>query len=51
MRILNVLAYCDGRRDLLAVAEAIGEPLWRLFEIVERLSAEGLLEEMSGERS
>ena len=44
--LMNVLAYCDGKRDLLAVAEIIGEPMWELLEIVERLKAEGLLRAM-----
>jgi aminopeptidase-like protein len=45
--LMNVLAYCDGKRDLLAVAEVIGEPMWELLDIVELLKAEGLLHAMA----
>lgn len=39
----NLLAYCDGTRDLIEVAELIGEPVWTLFESVAILKREGLL--------
>ena len=42
-RTLNVLAYCDGTQDLMAVAETIGEPIWELLETVDALKREGLL--------
>ncbi len=39
----DILAYCDGTRDLLAVAETIGVPLWKCVEIVEAFKAHQLL--------
>ncbi len=42
-RIMNLLAYCDGRQDLLSVAETIGEPMWELSDAVSMLKEEGLL--------
>ena len=42
-RIMNLLAYCDGRQDLLSVAETIGEPMWELSDVVSMLKEEGLL--------
>jgi aminopeptidase-like protein len=44
--MMNLIAYSDGRRDLLAVAEKIGAPMWELIPLVKRLEAEGLLEEI-----
>ncbi|MBW2618700.1 MAG: DUF4910 domain-containing protein [Deltaproteobacteria bacterium] len=42
-RLLNLIAYCDGKRRLLQIAETINEPMWELFDLVARLKAEGLL--------
>lgn len=42
-RIMNLLAYCDGRQDLLSVAETIGERMWELSDVVSMLKEEGLL--------
>ncbi len=42
-RMMNLLAYADGQHDLLGIAERIGEPMWELLPIVERLKQEGLL--------
>jgi aminopeptidase-like protein len=36
--MMNVLAYADGR-ELLEIAEMLGEPLWELLDIVETLLA------------
>jgi aminopeptidase-like protein len=44
--MMNLIAYSDGMRDLLAVAEKIGAPMWELIPIADRLEAEGLLEEV-----
>lgn len=41
--IRNLLAYCDGSKDLLAVAEAICIPMWECFQIIESLKARQLL--------
>lgn len=43
--LLDVLAYADGTRDLIGLSEAIKAPPWRLYGIVDRLVAEGLLVE------
>ncbi len=42
--MMNLIAYCDGTRSLLEIAEKIGAPMWKLIPIAERLKAEGLLE-------
>lgn len=42
-RMLNVLAYADGTRDLLALAEEIGEPMWELQDTVATLLEHGLV--------
>jgi len=41
---LDVLAYADGTRDLIAISDLTGVPVSRLYPIVDRLVAEGLLE-------
>lgn len=41
--LMNLLAYCDGSEDLLAVAERIGQPLWQLGDTIEALKTHGLL--------
>ncbi len=35
--MMNLLAYCDGKNDLLWIAEKINRPIWSLFPIVEQL--------------
>jgi aminopeptidase-like protein len=42
--MLNILAYADGERDLIALAECIGLPAEDCLPTVERLLQEGLLE-------
>jgi aminopeptidase-like protein len=42
--MMNLIAYSDGTRSLLEIAEKIGAPMWTLIPIAERLKAEGLLE-------
>jgi aminopeptidase-like protein len=42
--MMDLIAYCDGTKDLIDIAETIGSPIWMLYDIVERLKAEGLLE-------
>ncbi|MEZ4375949.1 MAG: DUF4910 domain-containing protein [Polyangiaceae bacterium] len=39
----NMIAYCDGERTLVEIAETIGVPMWELIPLAERLKAEGLL--------
>ena len=41
--LVDLLAYCDGTLDLLAVAEILGRPLWELLPEVQKLEAAGLL--------
>ena len=42
-RLSNLLAYSDGASDLIAVADAIGEPVWELSDPLSRLVDEDLL--------
>lgn len=44
--MLNLLAFCDGRRDLIEIAERIKVPVWELFPIVAKMSESGLLEQV-----
>jgi aminopeptidase-like protein len=41
---MDIIAYCDGRNDLLAVAEIVGRPIKAVAEIVEKLVQYGVLE-------
>jgi aminopeptidase-like protein len=41
--MMNLLAYADGSLSLLEIAERIGEPMWELLPIVDRLAESGLL--------
>lgn len=36
--MMNLLAYCDGKNDLLWIAEKINRPIWSLFPTVEQLA-------------
>lgn len=43
-RILShLLAFADGKRDLIAIADLLGKPVWSLLEPLKRLEAAGLL--------
>ena len=42
--MINFIAYCDGRKDLVAIAEKIGVPSWDLFDIARRLEEADLIE-------
>lgn len=42
--ILNFIAYCDGTRDLLAIADRIGEDPWELVPLLRRLLDEEIVE-------
>lgn len=42
--LIDILVYCDGNRDLLAVAQVLERPLWKVVQSVEVLVREGLLE-------
>ncbi len=41
--MMNLLAYADGKHDLLAIAERLQVPMWELFPLVDRLKEENLL--------
>jgi aminopeptidase-like protein len=45
-KMMNLIAYADGTRDLLGIAETIGADMLDLVEIADRLVAEGLFEEI-----
>jgi aminopeptidase-like protein len=42
--MMNILAYADGQRDLVSIAERIGVPAETCVPIVTRLLQEHLLE-------
>jgi aminopeptidase-like protein len=42
--MMNLLAYSDGQKDMLDIAELIGVPLWELAPMASRLAEQGLLE-------
>jgi len=42
--MMNLLAYCDGEHDLVAVAEKIGRPVWELVPLAKKLYEHKLLE-------
>ena len=44
--MLDLLAYADGTRDLIAISDVIGVPVADLYPLVEALVAEGLLGEI-----
>jgi aminopeptidase-like protein len=44
--LLNVLEYCDGRDDLLTIAERCGLPITTIAEAAELLEKNGLLREI-----
>jgi aminopeptidase-like protein len=46
-KMMNLIAYADGTRDLLSIAETIDADMLDLIEIADRLQAEGLLEEVA----
>ena len=45
--MMNLLSYCDGRHELLDIAEIIGEPVGKLVDILKPLIAHGLIEVVS----
>jgi len=40
----HILVYANGKKDLLTIAELIGQPMWELLDIVSDLKHQGLLE-------
>ena len=45
--MMNLLAYADGKSDLLSIAETIGVPALRVAEIARTLAAASLLQDVS----
>lgn len=43
--IRNVLVFCDGKHDLLWIADKIDKPMWTLYDMVDSLLAVGLVKE------
>lgn len=41
--VMNLLAYCDGQNDLIAVGELINRPVWVLYQIVDKLKEHALI--------
>lgn len=41
--LLNLLSYCDGEHDLIAIAAILGRPVWDLYEVVRTLVDAGLI--------
>jgi aminopeptidase-like protein len=39
----NVIAYSNGKRTLLEIAQKINKPIWELQGIVQRLMEENIL--------
>ena len=44
--MLDVIAYCDGDHDLVDLAERSGAPAETVADIVQRLEAAGVIEEV-----
>ncbi|MGB3740204.1 MAG: DUF4910 domain-containing protein [Pontixanthobacter sp.] len=42
--LMDFLAYCDGTRDLIAIADMIGVPAWDLIPHAEKMAAHDLIE-------
>lgn len=49
-RLVDVFAYCDGKRDLLAIADLLGVPLWELADLARQLLTHGLLADCDTEQ-
>lgn len=45
--MMNLIAYCDGKNDLLNIAEIINVPMWELLELVEQLCEQKIVEQLS----
>lgn len=47
--MMDLLAYADGTRDLIAISDIIRVPVQRLYPLVDSLVTEGLIGEIEGE--
>jgi aminopeptidase-like protein len=45
--MMNLIAYCDGERSLLEIAEIIDMPMWELIPIANKLKEFGVLTSVS----
>lgn len=43
---MDLLAYCDGSRDLVEIADLLGVPIWEATPYVEELKSHGLISEL-----
>lgn len=43
MDMMNLLAYCDGQHDLIDIGDITQIPIWRLYDIIDKLAAAGLI--------
>lgn len=41
--VLALIGYCDGKEDLLSIADRHGAPIWAYAAVVDKLAAEGVL--------
>jgi aminopeptidase-like protein len=44
--VSDVLAFADGRRDLVALCERIRKPAWEVAPVIARLESHGLIERL-----
>ena len=49
-RLMDVLAYSDGKHDLLAIADLLGVPVWELSGVAQQLLAHELLADCEAEQ-
>ena len=42
--MMNFLSYCDGETSLLEIAEKINYPCWDLYNLIDKLYLNDLLE-------
>jgi aminopeptidase-like protein len=40
----NVIAYSNGKRTLLEIAQKINKPIWELYGVVDKLVEENILQ-------
>tara|TARA_Y100000996_G_C22402679_1_gene593792 strand:- start:322 stop:891 length:570 start_codon:yes stop_codon:yes gene_type:complete len=41
--MMNFLSYCDGENSLLEIAESLNVPIWDLYDMVDKLCNENLI--------
>ena len=42
--LMNLITYCDGKKDLIEIAEIIGVAVWKLYPLIALLSQNQLVE-------